>query len=164
MSVDAQAYEVAPTDGQLWIECRALRYVADQRIAARWRPAQNRQRSAGRGQPAQDHANQCRLAAAVGPEDRGERSDRNREARARPHHVLAVCGSQVMSIDRRGCPAHDVAVAVSAFWRVMSCASCQSWKEAETGCIVSDTPTTGMSFCAARRLTFVVTAVAVCTL
>src|SRR6202008_3253581 len=105
MAVDAKAHEVAPADGQLWIKCRALRYVADQRVAASRRPAQNRQGPTGRRQPAEDHADKGRLAAAVGSEDCGEGSRRNRKARARPYDVLAIRGGQVMSLDGRGCRA-----------------------------------------------------------
>ena len=69
VAVDAKAHEVASANRQLGVERGPLGNVADQRIAPAGFLAQHMQLPVGRGKQAEDHPDQGRLAAAVGPED-----------------------------------------------------------------------------------------------
>src|SRR5579859_8115253 len=157
MPVDAEADEVAASHRHLGVEGRTLRHVADGRVATQGGTAEHLEPSGHRGEAAQDHPDQSRLARAVGPKDRRERSARDGEGRAGPDSPRTVTRGQVERGDRW----IDQLVADSTASRVRSCLSCQSWNMAPCGWRVSVTPTVGMCCDTASALRFVVTAVAV---
>src|SRR5438445_529856 len=77
VAIDAQANEVAPADGELGVEMRALRYVADAGVAPLRIFAEHFQVASGRCQQAEDKAHERRFAGAVGAEDGCDRAGGN---------------------------------------------------------------------------------------
>src|SRR5450759_1620207 len=165
VAVHAEADEVTPADRKFRIERGPLRDVTDQRVATAGLLAQHLELAIGGGQQPEDRPDQRRLAAAVGSKDCRERSRCDGKVGMRPYSMSSIAGREVPRNDRRRLHFHHAPdPAFSALCRAMSWESCQSWNVADSGCSVSDTPTTGMCASDASCLTLVVTAVAVWTL
>src|ERR1700704_4083521 len=140
MAVHAEVHEVPAADGELRIESRALRDIADARIAAMRLPAEHLEPATRRVELAEDHPDQRRLPRAVRTQDRGERARWDDKRAPRPDWMRAVACSQILRDDCGAVQRFDDRAAS----RLLSCLSCHSWNVAFAGKSVSDTPTRGM--------------------
>ena len=129
-SVHAQLDKVAASDRQLGVKARSLRDVADGRIAAAWRPAEDLDAAAGRREKAQDHANQRGLARAVRTKDGRERPRLDVKRGIGPDPPSRVARGEVARRDRHAARQPVDFNATSSSW---SCFSCQSWKDTLSG-------------------------------
>ena len=144
MSVDPETDEVTPAEGELGVEARVLRDIANARVAPMRRMPQHVDPSGGGLDQAEDGAQERCLSGPVRSEDRDEGTGRDVERQVAPDAARAI--AQRYPIEADSGLAHRDAQAsyfARAFSRSSSCASCHSWKVLNAGGIVSATGTTG---------------------
>src|SRR5439155_19148823 len=146
MAIDAETYEVAASQRQVSVEGLMLRDVADIRVAAPRRRAEDFDAAGAQRREAEHDTQQRRLARAVRSEDRDEAATLERYRQVSPHLAAVVFESRSLEADRR--LGHRPPASAFSSWSI--CASCHSWKVWNSGGMVSATPTIGTPFFSAR--------------
>src|SRR5438477_1681655 len=100
VAVDAEADEVPAANGELGVEVRPLGDVADAGVASVRRFPKHFEVAFRRGQKAEDHTHERRLAGPVRAEDGREGARGNLERGARPDGARPVCRAELAGGDR----------------------------------------------------------------